>query len=111
MNKVYKNNITKFLDNYLNDSCEDEYYILKNHILFYGNATDNNNISIYVIRRFGATRGQIFVNKKNNVIVHIEIYNLNNVYCYTVPFDILSRILQERFIGAKMELEKIKLAR
>lgn len=94
------NEITDYLDQFLiqsNYPYEDD-----NYIVGYGKAPNDPYTYIYLIRTPGETRGCIRLNETYDIISHIEIYgDFPDTYCYAEPYDVLTKKLQDKFIGMK----------
>lgn len=94
----FYNEITYFLDEFTPKYCGNA-YCDNNYFCYHEKASDNPDIHIYVFRVPGASRGQVFVDKTTDKIIFAQVYDLERIYCYTEPYDILTKKLEEKFIG------------
>ena len=98
MQRFY-NSITDYMDGFLKYSNEP--YGSNNYLVGHGDKENDSNTYVYVLRVPGQSVGCIFIDKMFNKISHIEIYgDFPKTYCYTEPYDILTKMLQEKFVGA-----------
>lgn len=97
MKRTY-NEITNYLDQFLID-CNYPYGNY-NYIVSYGEDPNDPYTYIHIFRTPGETRGHILLNKTMNTISNIEVYgDFPETYCYTEPCDVLTKKLQDKFIG------------
>ena len=94
----FYNEITYFLDEFTPKYCGNAYC---DNNYFWGDMdeTDNPDIYAYAFRVPGATRGHVCIDKTTYKIVAVEVYNLEMIYCYTIPYELLTKKLEEKFVG------------
>lgn len=94
----FYNEITYFLDEFTSKYCGNAYC---DNNYFWGDTDETNDLNIYAyaFRVPGATRGHICIDKTTDKIVAAKVYDLERIYCYTEPYDVLTKKLEEKFVG------------